>query len=77
MGSVLVIILSTSELLQMKHLLVLTAVGLQPQRREHILTLHFVSFSQGHTVTGTLLFGDRHAVIRCYLESVPVDDSDS
>ena len=36
MGSVLVIILSTSELLQMKRQLVLTVVGLQPQRREHI-----------------------------------------
>ena len=42
MGSVLVIILSTSELLQMKRQLVLTVVGLQPQRREHILILHSV-----------------------------------
>ena len=46
MGSVLVIILSTSELLQMKRQLVLTVVGLQPHRREHILILHSVLFSQ-------------------------------
>ena len=46
MGSVLVIILSTSELLQMKRQLVLTTVGLRHQRREHILILHSVSFSQ-------------------------------
>lgn len=46
MGSVLVIILSISEQLQMKRLLVLTVVGLRHQRREHILILHSVSFSQ-------------------------------
>ena len=46
MGSVLVIILSTSELLQMKRQLVLTTVGLRHQRIEHILILHSVSFSQ-------------------------------
>ena len=46
MGSVLVIILSISEQLQMKRLLVLTTVGLRHQRREHILILHSVSFSQ-------------------------------
>ena len=32
----------TSELLQMKRQLVLTVVGLQPHRREHILILHSV-----------------------------------
>ena len=38
-GSVLVIILLTSEQLQMKHQLVLIAVGHQPQRKEHIVML--------------------------------------
>ena len=38
--------LSISEQLQMKRLLVLTVVGLRHQRREHILILHSVSFSQ-------------------------------